>query len=521
MNYTSPYPEKQLWISLLPYLVSGFLLLLLIYSQTLATMISTWWNIGTYTHGFAILPISVWIIWTLRQSITPISPKPTFYGIIAILGVSTIWLLANQGGLIGIQQFALITLIQALVWTMLGGVVYKKLIFPLLFLYLAVPFGDFLIKPMMEFTADFTVMLLRISGIPVYRNGLFFMLPTGHWSVVAACSGVRYLIASITVGILFAYFSFSSPRKRLLFTAAAIITPIIANSLRAYIIVLIGHFSNMKLATGVDHFIYGWVFFGIVMLIMMWVGSMFQDQPQPATNQVKQATFENQIELASKHQKLIKKTKQIITLAVLVCSIAPLSTYVLNQQSHPQVDLSSIVLPSAVSAWSLSNNHHEWQPNYSGQSLQLVASYQYQADHVQLTMIFYAHESQGHELINGKNSLLPANSDWRLVSESIRQISIPQPVNLRESLIAAHQHRLIWQFNWMNGRFETNHTKAKLLAVKNRLLGQSNHSIAIIISTQTGEDIVDAQQRLGGFMRAMSTPILETIIQFNAITTAN
>jgi hypothetical protein len=73
----------------------------------------------------------------------------------------------------------------------------------------------------------------------------------------------------------------------------------------------------------------------------------------------------------------------------------------------------------------------------------------------------------------------------------------------------------------MNGRFETNHTKAKLLAVKNRLLGQSNHSIAIIISTQTGEDIVDAQQRLGGFMRAMSTPILETIIQFNAITTAN
>ncbi|MEE9346309.1 MAG: exosortase A, partial [Methylococcales bacterium] len=243
-------------------------------------MISTWWNIGTYTHGFAIFPISIWIIWTLRDSIRTTIPMPTIKGIMALLVISLIWLIANQVGLIGIQQFALISMIQIFVWTILGGVVYKKLLFPLLFLYLAVPFGDFLIKPMMEMTADFTVMVLRLTGIPVYRNGLFFMLPTGHWSVVAACSGVRYLIASLTVGILFAYFSYSSWHKRLLFTAASIITPIIANSLRAYLIVLIGHFSNMELATGIDHFVYGWLFFGIVIALMMWVGSKFQDQPQ-------------------------------------------------------------------------------------------------------------------------------------------------------------------------------------------------------------------------------------------------
>ena len=32
-----------------------------------------------------------------------------------------------------------------------------------------------------------------------------------------------------------------------------------------------------SLATGVDHFIYGWVFFGIVIMAMFWVGSFWRD----------------------------------------------------------------------------------------------------------------------------------------------------------------------------------------------------------------------------------------------------
>ena len=55
-----------------------------------------------------------------------------------------------------------------------------------------------------------------------------------------------------------------------MFVAASILVPIVANWLRAYMIVMIGHLSNNKLAVGVDHIIYGWVFFGIVMLLLFW-----------------------------------------------------------------------------------------------------------------------------------------------------------------------------------------------------------------------------------------------------------
>src|SRR5439155_6497987 len=95
--------------------------------------------------------------------------------------------------------------------------------------------------------------------------------------IVEGCSGVRYLIASFTVGVLFAYLSYHKLWKRLLFAAMSIIVPIIANGFRAYLIVMIAHLSDNKLAHGIDHFIYGWVFFGLVMLLLFWIGSFWRD----------------------------------------------------------------------------------------------------------------------------------------------------------------------------------------------------------------------------------------------------
>ncbi|TNY03004.1 archaeosortase/exosortase family protein, partial [Escherichia coli] len=70
----------------------------------------------------------------------------------------------------------------------------RRIAFPLGFLFFAVPFGDFLTPWLMERTADFTVVALRASGIPVFREGLEFIIPSGSWSVVQACSGIRYLM---------------------------------------------------------------------------------------------------------------------------------------------------------------------------------------------------------------------------------------------------------------------------------------------------------------------------------------
>ena len=82
---------------------------------------------------------------------------------------------------------------------LLGTEVARRIAFPLGFLFFAVPFGDFLTPWLVDRTADFTVVALRATGIPVFREGTEFVIPTGSWSVVQACSGIRYLMASVMV----------------------------------------------------------------------------------------------------------------------------------------------------------------------------------------------------------------------------------------------------------------------------------------------------------------------------------
>ncbi|MEE9344588.1 MAG: exosortase C-terminal domain/associated protein EpsI, partial [Methylococcales bacterium] len=210
-----------------------------------------------------------------------------------------------------------------------------------------------------------------------------------------------------------------------------------------------------------------------------------------------------------------KKPVNFAALALLVSTIAPLLAYVLNQQPQQQVNLASIVLPETIVNWHRTNDVDDWQPNYSGQKLQLSSVYQSQLGRVQLTMIFYANETHGNELTNGQNSLFPEDdSDWHLVLESTQSMRLPPTINLRESLIEADHYRLVWQFNWINGELTINDIEAKWIAVNNRLRGQNNRSVAVIISTQSEEDTENAQQRLKNFIQTISSALFKVMKQF-------
>ena len=257
------------------------LALLLVYQQTALSMVAIWSRSDTFAHGFLILPISLWLVWILRERIVPLRPSPSPAVLLLLVPGVAAWILATLVDVAVVQQLAMVGILIVGAWAVLGHRLAAALAFPLGFLFFAVPIGEGLIEPMMEFTATTTVWLIRATGIPVYREGLYFSLPTGHWSVVEACSGVRYIIASITVGTLFAYLNYVSWWRRGLFFVAACIVPVFANTARAYIIVMLGHMSNMEIATGADHLVYGWVFFGVVIFILFWLGSFFREESPP------------------------------------------------------------------------------------------------------------------------------------------------------------------------------------------------------------------------------------------------
>ena len=280
----TPHEPARGWRLALPIIAAAVLALPGIYWDTAKSIAAIWGSSQTFTHGYLIVPITLILVWMKRREVAALAPRPDLLGypVLAVAGLT--WLAAEAAQVQVLAQYALVAMVPGAVLALAGRRVAWTLAFPLAFLLLAVPFGEAFLPRLMEWTAEFTVGALRASGIPVYREGTFFAIPSGQWSVVEACSGLRYLIASFTVGALYAYLTYRRWWKRALFLVLSIAVPIVANFVRAYMIVMIGHASSMKLAVGVDHFVYGWLFFGVVIALLFGIGSFWRDAPAPLSN---------------------------------------------------------------------------------------------------------------------------------------------------------------------------------------------------------------------------------------------
>src|SRR5471030_2168473 len=211
-----------------------------------------------------------------------------------------------------------------------------------------------LIAPLIDFTARFTVWALQLSGIPVLREGANLTLPSGNWSVVDACSGERYLIASFTLGCLYAYLSYRSLRRRLLFLIVAVVVPIIANGLRAYMIVMIGHLSGMTLAVGIDHIIYGWLFFGLVMWLVYAVGGRWREEPAVAASV-------SPSRLVGKHGGRAAGFG-LAALAVALCALSGPALLALDRLDQGQA---AVELDGIRPVWQAAPAFTDWQAAYA------------------------------------------------------------------------------------------------------------------------------------------------------------
>ncbi|WP_170150148.1 exosortase A [Parahaliea mediterranea] len=273
---------RSRWPAAVAGIAAYWLAVLWLFRDTALGMEAIWARSDTFAHGYLILPICCWLVYRQREALRQAQPAPGLWGLAWMLPAAALWLAGYLVDINVAQQLALVGLLVAGSWAIVGNSVARLIAFPLGYLFLAVPMGEALIPPLQEFTAFATVRLVELSGVPVFRDGMLFSLPTGNWRVVEACSGVRYLIASFTLGVLYAYLNYTHWRKRLLFALVSLVLPIAANAVRAYLIVMLGHLSSGELAAGVDHLIYGWVFFGVVMLLLFWVGSFWSDDPHSA-----------------------------------------------------------------------------------------------------------------------------------------------------------------------------------------------------------------------------------------------
>ena len=161
------------------------------YWDTLVSIVSIWSRSGTFTHGFLIVPIVVFLVWQKRVELRALTPQPAPLALPFLAALVLAWVAARLLDVIAAQQFAVVMMIPATLWLLLGGAVMRRVIFPMAYLLFAVPFGEFLVPGLQDITAVITVKALQLSGIPVFGRGIFFtFLPEASKSPkrAAACA---------------------------------------------------------------------------------------------------------------------------------------------------------------------------------------------------------------------------------------------------------------------------------------------------------------------------------------------
>lgn len=497
-----------LWRRALLCFAVGFAALVAIDIVTVVDLFDAWGKTGTYAHGYIIFPTAAWLIWRDRDRLKTVVPKAQPLALIPLVLCGAAWLVGRTTGVHAPEQYAFVVMTPCLVWALFGNDVTRRVLYPLAFLLFAVPAGDFLMPTLMDHTADFTVQALRWSGVPVFREGNYFQIPSGNWSVVEACSGLRYLIASLTLGFLFAYLNYRSAWRRLAFIVASLLVPIVANWLRAYMIVMLAHVSSNKLATGVDHLIYGWLFFGLVMMLLFWVGNFWRDDDATiAANDGAAAATIDETTSARRRRALPWITAAFVALAAPWPSLATLLETTADAPKPGPIAI------DRIDGWTAdAPAFTTFAPHYVHARSQYSGRFAAGDRAVGLFVGYYSGQMDHGLMVTYENDVvLVTDKVWGSVAEQKRIVDGGLAVveNVVKGDPGTGDERLLtWRWYWVNGRLTTSKVLAKGYNALDKLTGRGDDSAVIVLTTPVGgRPMADAEATLEAFAKAAEPQI--------------
>lgn len=477
--------------------------LLVCYWRTVESLVGVWAHDGTYQYAFLIFPLSTWAAFDLRDRLRANAPMPSVWGLPAVAVLVAVWYAGRMLAINLPQHFALVAMFPSLVLAFWGWRALWVLKFPLAYLVVfAVPWGDAMVGPLQDITAHFAVHALNLTGVPVLMNGRELVTPSATWMVEQACSGVKFFIACAALGCIFAWLMFSRWWKRVGFVLLAIIAPVIANGLRVYFTILIGEIWGVQYASGTDHMIFGWQFFGTVLVLLLLVGWFFRDRLVPGDKRVP-----SNAPVAGSRTLLWPAA-----LALLV--VGPLSAASIERVPAPEaVQLSS---PS-LAGWSATEAMQSgWQPEFQGAAGQFRLSYRSLADGA-IVEVFHAvytgKPRRGHNLITyGNNVYDPEQSQTLAAAKRRVELADGAAIAARELRLAGvdTSPRLVWYWYCVDARCTASSVLTKMSQAWDVLRGRSPRSSVWALSSPIDHgDVAKARTHLDAFARGLSLSGME------------
>ena len=472
------------------------------------TILELWvrWNKfdESYSHGILVLGISVYYLFCQFKSLPSLSINIAWLGLVLMFGASVLWLLAFYASIEAIQQLLLPWLIWLFFYTLLGWNTAKSTIFPIAFLYFAIPFWDALTVPLQYITTDVNGILLSLAGVTAHIEDVFVTLPVGKFEIAGGCSGLRYLLISITLTSLYSYLNYTRVKSSLVLIASGILMALMANWIRVFIIILAGNATNMEHSLVNEHDHFGWLVFAITLIPLFFLAHKLErDNDQIIENKFEESiNGETQINQSSSSIKLVI----FIIITFIAAFAAPSYAKFSAIGTNKAMTVVNLKINTSLDNWKRSylKNNLISPPLFQSPDTTFDGIYSDGLNDIQLSIRSYVQQAPGKELINFNNHLF--NKDQFITTSSGQLVTNHNDFGYLILKDKIGKRELVSYQYLVSYKATSSRVGAKLLEVIRPLLG-SPESTLIYTKTKCSNDCTAEKKVVAEFLNASYSQI--------------
>ena len=381
-------------------------------------------------------------------------------------------------------QLLLPLLIAFSVWTLFGYQAFRAFLFPIMLIVCAIPVWEVINEGWLQkITAASVSGMLEIVGISNYRENVQIYIPVGTFRVAENCSGMRQLVAAITIAVIYAYINHFRLIGMLAYTITAIFLSVIINMIRIFIVVVSGQLTNMQhYFVQKDHVTLGWVLFGIGIFIFIYLSNkIFSAETEEHTKSSAEPGFE----VVKPQASAVFKAVMLIVIGLSVGPV--LAKVYISETVDNTVEY---LLPDRVEDWKISPTaKYDYAPYFLAANKQYSAIYTKGDKEVYCHISYYAKQEQGNELISTLNKIADEKR-WITKSRKKHEFDINSDKFIVDEVVVSSlsgQQKQIWHWYYVGGQRTSSSFAAKLFGIGGTLMGRPE-SATIVLATDIGTD---------------------------------
>ncbi|MGL6195038.1 MAG: exosortase/archaeosortase family protein [Thermoguttaceae bacterium] len=179
--------------------------LYLSYFTAVGDIVTTWWRVQDYTHGFVIIPLVVYFLWIRFDTYPGTEKKLCWLGLLPMLFSCCARYFGSLLYMDAVEQWSILFWILGVVWFFYGTKVFIWALPSLSFLCFMFPLPySYEVRMRQELqliAAKFAAFILQVLGQPAVNIRTTIYMGTNAIGVEGACSGIRFLISFYAIAI--------------------------------------------------------------------------------------------------------------------------------------------------------------------------------------------------------------------------------------------------------------------------------------------------------------------------------